>query len=306
MRIPPHVLEHLSKRQSGCIVLAYVLSACAGWPSTGLAQKPPPTIKDNLGKSGRLSRGVLGHGFDVYAGPTPKVALMQSPAIRDELQLTPEQRGRLDESIREFQGGKARLVPENWRVPAQSGRPAQAPKTGIGDGRYQSYMATRRRLAEEFDAAVLAIPDAGQRARLEQIQLQSDGFAAFSRKDLQEKLGLTPDQVARVERIVMKGRERMWHLSAVPAPSARAGETMNDAEKRFDDEVEKSRAAVVKERSERLKEIGKVLNETQLKAYRRLAGNPFDFMKLSRESGRAARYRPHDRMQQQKATATAP
>jgi Spy/CpxP family protein refolding chaperone len=259
------------------------------------AQVPPP---DGPALP-MVARGRLGYGFETFAAPTPRYPLLTgkkfSGPIQTELKLTRAQSARIEE-IDQNLHRKQGLVMEEFRkaLPKLDHPPTIADYEATRPLRDQM-METNRGLQAEAEQAVEKVLEPHQRTRLSQIQLQADGFAAFARADLQERLNMDPDQVVVVEAIVSQGRSQMWDFAAIPVnPRPETGLSRAEAyqkaanSKEFQGELEKRRAALVKARAAILEQILKLLSKNQRTTYQKLLGEPFDFMKLQNNAATGA------------------
>ncbi len=237
---------------------------------------------------GPIQRGVLGHGFEVWAAPTPRTALLHLPRIQEELKISPAQRARLDALEQGNRAATVGLLEEFRNSLPPVNAPLEDEEVAEMQQRRQAMIMTREALKNEHEDNAFQVLTPQQKTRLNQIQLQSDGFSAFSRPDLQERLNMSPGQIEAVEDMVKEGRAWMWNNAVVSVPLPRAGESAEQRTANYEREVEKTRATVVKQRGLFLQQAGKVLSKKQLATYRRLLGEPFDFMKLRRDLGNAA------------------
>jgi Spy/CpxP family protein refolding chaperone len=251
------------------------------------AQVPPPDGP----VPPMVARGRLGYGFETFAGPTPRYPLLTgkkfSGPIHAELKLTKAQSARIEEIDQDLHRKQGLVMDDFRKVLPKLDHPPTIEDYEATRPLRDQMMETTRGLQAEAERAVETVLEPRQRTRLSQIQLQADGYAAFARPDLQERLNMDPDQVALVQAIVSQGRSQMWDLAAIPlSPRPEAGLSRAEAyqkaasSKEFQGELEKRRAAVVKVRAAILEQIFKLLTKNQRATYRKLLGEPFDFMKL--------------------------
>jgi hypothetical protein len=122
----------------------------------------------------------------------------------------------------------------------------------------------RRLSREEMDAKVKSILSSDQFKRFQQLQLQAEGPRAFSRPEIQEKLGLSDTQKAKIQSILQSERQG-------PPP----GDGQTDMRK------------AMKERRERLEqELTAVLTDDQKATWKSMTGAKFDFPMMGGPGGR--------------------
>lgn len=131
---------------------------------------------------------------------TSNVLLLQSRAIQAELELTGEQRSRQDAILKQ-QEEKLRAARE------------------LGDR--DKILAARLDAQEEGDAAARDGLNPRQRVRLDEIQLQVQGPAAFAFDELPRQLQLSQEQSDEVRPLANDARRGAIEATIVPFPPGR-------------------------------------------------------------------------------------
>ncbi|MDG3008100.1 hypothetical protein [Paludisphaera mucosa] len=209
--------------------------------------------------------------------PAFKDLLLEMPAVQEELELTPAQKRALEET-------RTRLM-------------AKARQAIRGTTDRQKMQAAREAVLKELMPALLAKLEPGQRERLDQIQLQSQGPFAFGgsrnlRLDLggpsvAARLKLGDDQIERVKAIDGEGESEIARAAAVPivldpkagAPTLESIRKLVEASE-FQAVKRKARADARKAWASAIERIEQVLTEDQRKAYREMLGAAFDLSKM--------------------------
>ncbi|MGD9636810.1 MAG: redoxin domain-containing protein [Pirellulales bacterium] len=184
-------------------------------------------------------------GADQSAAPAltdPTILLLRDDAARDELKITPEQRSALDE-----------LFVKNNRVllairdvgPTGADATAQPYLTEVRDG----------------IAKILTEP---QRARLQGLAMQAQGYDHLSRDDIATALSLTDAQRRKLADVAADFRTKTQTLRT-------AGKSRSPQDLQAD--LNKLQAA-------RQKQIVALLKPEQLQLWSQLLGAPFDFSKV--------------------------
>lgn len=144
--------------------------------------------------------------FGTMPRPAFKMVLLGVPVVQEELKLTARQKQGMEET-------RTRLMAK-----------AQEAIRGITDR--EKMQATREAMFKELMPAILANLEPGQRDRLDQIQLQSQGPFAFNRSGnpqlvlegpgLAERLKLSDDQIERIKGIAEEGEQEIGKTATVP------------------------------------------------------------------------------------------
>jgi hypothetical protein len=131
--------------------------------------------------------------------PGALVTLLSSKSVLDDLKLTAEERGRLDERLKAIKAAN--------QVCQQKIRelPADLPPFERMD-KQQSLLKAATEMEVKTISEALTAP---QYRRFRQILLQSDGPSAFGREEVLAALKLTPEQVDKIARIVFKLQNAM-------------------------------------------------------------------------------------------------
>jgi hypothetical protein len=132
--------------------------------------------------------------------PNSAVMLLGMPEVQQELAVTDDQRKQLDELTRDVQEQmRASFGAVNFQELA----------TLTEEDRMQRFDEARKKADEanrKADDKLGAILDAKQTERLNQLRLQREGVAAFSRPDVVKQLGLNDEQQAKIREIEESSR----------------------------------------------------------------------------------------------------
>ena len=142
-------------------------------------------------------------------------------------------------------------------------------------------------LQAKAETALVGTLDPAQRERLDQIQLQLLGPAAFALADFSQRLGLSADQFVAVQPLAERARAETEKAARIPLPF-QAGDSSITAEalrelvrsENFVAAQQRAWKLIFDQRAALLSQIEKVLNEKQLADYRKLLGQPFDTAKF--------------------------
>jgi hypothetical protein len=215
--------------------------------------------------------------FGTMPRPAFKNVLLGVPVVQEELKLTGAQKRGMDET-------RTRLLAK-----------AKEAIRGITDR--EKMQATREAVFKELMPAILANLEPGQRDRLDQIQLQSQGPFAFSRTrnpqldlegpSLAERLKLSDAQIERLKAIDDEGEQEIGRAATIPivldpkagAPTAESIRKLVETPE-FKAAKQKARADARKAWTSVIERIEQVLTEAQRKAYREMLGMPFDLSKI--------------------------
>jgi hypothetical protein len=222
--------------------------------------------------------------FGTLPRPAFKQVLLGIPVVQKELKLTEAQFKAIEDTRR------------------RQFEKIQAARRAAG-GR-QNFQAAREKLMQEMQEAILANLKPDQRARLDGIQLQSQGPIAFNRVSyarlategpgLVERLKLTDEQVQRVGAIAEEGEAEINRAALVPIViDPKAGAPTIDSIRKlvetpeFKAAKQKARQSARKAWDSVMGRIEQVLTDSQRTAYRELVGPPFDLWKIRFEASEA-------------------
>jgi len=179
--------------------------------------------------------------------------LVDEPAIQKELSLTDEQKAKVKELCTAFQQAS---------LPAY---PGGQPK--FGSEEMQKALAEAGAKAEQFSKdkkpELLALLTAEQKTRLSEIVIQAQGFAAYLRPDVQERLGLTAEQIEKLTTLQNESSTKMRGM-------VRPGRGNREAMQKY----AKERAAVLRDQTQAAE---KLLTPAQQEKFQTLKGKAFDF-----------------------------
>src|SRR4051794_40410633 len=125
----------------------------------------------------------------------PGSPLLSKPAVQKELQLTEEQKSKLQKVTT---AGNRRF--QEW---LQTKR--DSPSGGGADS--ETIRAEILAMREEGDTAVAKILTRSQRIRLEQIALQQEGLWALTRPEIAQRLNMSPEQREQIQEIIVQMRQ---------------------------------------------------------------------------------------------------
>lgn len=173
---------------------------------------------------------------------------------------------------------------------------------------FNAMMGTVEQSARQKQVALAKVLTPAQRTRLQQIELQREGWLALGRTDVARKVKLTPSQTQKVQAIV--GKMRQAQTKAMMGGSGQTGPGMDspavknlnpgngflDDTGAFNAEIgpvnplnpqaaiqdQKSMAMLDKIRDASMNEVNTILTADQRSAFDQLLGPAFDFGSLSR------------------------
>jgi len=216
-------------------------------------------------------------------------SLLSKPAVQEELQLTKEQKSRLQQ------------VTAVWNQQRQER--LETIRDGLSGGGADPETTRTQILAirEEGETAVTKILTRSQRIRLEQIALQQEGQWALTRPEIAQRLNMSPEQQGLIQEIMVQMRQGMLQqaqgdLSRLLGESSGNGRVdreatqadtltpqlksqMVDMPKKAEDRI---RLQVAQGRQQASREIGKILTRKQRERFNRMLGKPFDPSKPGR------------------------
>jgi hypothetical protein len=262
--------------------LVYTLGLAIGLTLPAIA-RPQEPVRPGAGT--QAGKGATGEEVSVAAvtAPvgyrTPDGLMLYTPAVRDELKLTANQRKTLDRIIRgreERDLAQTRAVDEVSRARLEDG------DTPID--RAQANREYQHEIEVAIDAAVARMLTPVQRNRLAQISLQFDGPLAFSRDDVLRKLNVDNTQTEQLHQILFETRDEMIRASQVGVAHAKLGAWKDGKDVPVVAQADASRRAGVsgairansQVRDSAMQAIAKVLRKSQMDNYARLLGEPFD------------------------------
>jgi hypothetical protein len=209
---------------------------------------------------GRGPGGPGGFGFGGMGGMMGSgLSLLRMEEVQKELGISDAQKKDVEElqaaqreQMRSAGGGFNR---EEWQKLSQEEREKRMAEMG------KKFEENAKQTQEKLDK----ILDKKQAERLAQLRLQREGLMALSREDIQKKLGLTEDQIAKMRKIQEDAR---------PGRGAFGGP---------DQSAEERRAAFQKmqeQREKMQKDILAVLTEKQKDQWTEMKGKEFKFPQM--------------------------
>ena len=186
----------------------------------------------------------------------PASMLLTIPEVQKELNITDEQKTKLEELRTEvqkdFQSAMGGFDFQSLRDMTQEER----------DKKLAELRTKGEGLSKQVDAKVEKVLDEPQMKRLKQLQLQREGTAALSRPEIAAKLALTDDQKAKIKKIQDDARAK---ARAAFSPDASP------------EERQAAFAKMQESRAKALKDTLAVLNDDQLLDWTQLTGKEFKF-----------------------------
>ncbi len=216
--------------------------------STVFAQPP------GRGQGGGGGRGGFGGGM--MRGGDPTMGLLRSPEVRKELKIDAEQEqaiGKIEEQVREeARGGNADARNMDFRNMSEDERQKFFAKMQAAQ---KEQAAKSRELLGE-----VLMPD--QLQRLDELALQQRGVMALADAEVQKALGMTSEQVAKLDKVRTEQeatvREKM-------------GEVMRSGDR------DTMREKMTQIRDEAEKPVLDVLTAEQKAKFEKMKGEKFDF-----------------------------
>jgi hypothetical protein len=255
----------------------FVLIACLG----ASAQQDPPQPKPQPAQTRGLSllqiRNGLGDGVqsDTYS----LTVLIYNPAIQMALNLTDEQKSKVKDTQTRFEQSRDRDVKEyreKHRKAAVEGNQEE-----VGRLEKERSSLAIRLVMEADDTLIRDVLDSGQGIRLQQLRLQAEGPNAFKRPAVRVELGLTLEQITKIDRIIFDNVRQMRLLSTL-APDIvwpKPGTDANSPEaKAFDLAARAARYQVYNARKTAMGLIESILTDLQNAAFLAMIGDPFEFL----------------------------
>lgn len=210
-----------------------VLTVCCLflWASGGLGQTEPE--KPGQGKSDQ-GKSANKDSVGVAFGTPPLVRLIRDPQTVSELSLTPSQTKAIDDLL-------ARVDSRLWRI-------RDYPINKVGE--------QGKTVVTEFENGLRKVLDERQQLRLKQITRQIQSWRGIAQPEMAREIGLTKDQVGKLESIFEESSKKQASMKASDAPA-------------------------LKQAQEQERElVAKVLDASQQMRLTELVGKPFDFGKL--------------------------
>lgn len=176
-------------------------------------QGPPPGGPGGFGQGG-FGQGGPG-GMRMGMPPAvdklpPLVAIANRPEVAAELNLSEDQREKIDDIIQSFQESMRPQGGRGFGGPGQGGPGQGGPQGGPGQGGQRGQRgpggeqdrAARDKAETAVDAKIKAVLNSAQAKRIGEIQIQAMGLAAAMVPAVQAKLGLSDDQKAKLKALV--------------------------------------------------------------------------------------------------------
>ncbi|MEJ5170981.1 MAG: hypothetical protein WHU10_08335 [Fimbriimonadales bacterium] len=165
-----------------CVVAAVALAQGPGGPG---------------GPAGMRRGGMFGGGMGMGMGSG---FMLMRQDVQNDLKLTAEQKSKLEAINQKYR--------EQMR--SRMGSPGGGPGGPGGD--WQARMEEFRKMAEAQDKEINQVLTPQQQQRLKEIRIQLMGPMALMDKDIQKQLGLTSQQVSKLEELQRKAGEANMSL----------------------------------------------------------------------------------------------
>jgi len=183
-------------------------------------------------------------------------SLLQNPDVRKELGLSPQQLTKISELIRAI---RDKHIPELDKLRSQG-----------PEGR-DTMIALMKTISEQTIKELDGVLKPEQLKRLKQIRYQAQGFYALSEPEVQRRLALTADEMAKIKSLSEEMTDQI-------------GEILKNSQLNSQESLRR----IVEVRKETMMKALAALNDEQRVTWRELIGTPFDlkFMAtLDRRSG---------------------
>jgi hypothetical protein len=210
-------------------------------------------------------------------------SLLSKPAVQQELQLTKEQKSKLQKVTAVWNQQRRERLDTIRKSLSEGAADPEAIRTQI--------LAMR----EEGETPVAKILARSQRIRLEQIALQQEGLSALTRPEIAQRLNMSPEQQELIREIIVQMRQGMLQqaqgdlsrMLGEPSVNGRVDREATQAEA-LSPELKSQMSVMQKKAGDRIRqqaargrqrasqEIGKILSRKQREAYNRMLGKPFD------------------------------
>ncbi len=256
--------------------LALVLASVTPAPAQQVQQEA--TVVRSVRATGQLGVGVQPEFH--Y-----KRKLLKFPAILEELQVTDAQQEALKQADEEFTLAAKRLtrqIQQTREQLKQQGDPAAEQAFRLETLNYG------KKLTQPTEKPFLKVLDRNQAKRLEQIQIRADGYMAFMRPDVLDRLGLTPDQETAIAALVAEARTQVFAAATIAVTPAHDFTTLPEEARQarfaspdYQAALAQVRTKVTDARTTALRAIREVLTKAQQATFKNMVGEPFDFRKLT-------------------------
>jgi hypothetical protein len=173
--------------------------------------------------------------------------LLQNLSVRNELQLSQEQRTALGALVQQI---RTQYQPEFARLRDQG--TAGGPSAGV---------ELRKTVRTAVWEALATILSPQQQQRLREVELQCQGPEVLTNTEVQTALGLTEDQKPRIEDLLDRFRKDAQDL---------VGKAREQKNPQF------ARTGMIALRRQSLEQAAALLTETQKATFRNLLGSPFE------------------------------
>lgn len=219
----------------------------------------------------RPGGGAGGMGFG-FGGQSVYGMVATNKALQEELKITDDQKKKVEEALKPM---------------AEKRREAMS---GFGrdmtDEQRKEMREKMEKLSDETKKAVEGALDDKQKTRLGEINVQNMGFAAFSNKDVQEKLKLTDAQKEKVKSVAESYRKDQEELRK-DAPPARRGQAGTQPSEEDQKKLAEYRKKIDALRAEAEDKVKAELTADQKTTWKTMIGEKFDTTKLQQGFGGA-------------------
>ena len=151
--------------------------------------------------------GMFGGG-----GPATVMSLLAMPTVQTELKLTDDQKTKVQDLSQKLNDKRQELFQGGGGPPDMSDPQAM-----------QKQMAEMQKklapITKETDADAVKLLTAEQVTRLKELQIQRDGATAPTNEDVQKKLGLSVDQIAKIKTL----QDSITNMPALPVRRSQCG-----------------------------------------------------------------------------------
>lgn len=163
------------------------------WVMTGIAVALVASLAAAQPPRGK-GRGGFGGG-GMQGGP---VALLRMEEVRKELNVTDEQKSKVDELMEEMRQNRPNFNFQELQDLSEAER----------QKKMEEFRKQAEQTAKQAEEKLSKILDAKQMERLGQLRLQREGIMAVMRSDVATKVGLTQEQQEKLKKIQEEARPR--------------------------------------------------------------------------------------------------
>lgn len=231
---------------------------------------------------GRPGAGAFGAGMFGGGAMSAYSMISTNKVLQEEIKVTEEQKTKIEDALKPINAKRNEILGIAGGQPGQRGQRGQGGQGGqrpmLSEEQRKEREEKLAKLTEETKKAVEGVLESKQAKRLSEINYQLMGFAAFTNKEVQEKLKIDDTQKEKLKAISEEYTKDSAELRRDAPRFGRPGQQPSDEDRQKMEEYNKKRDALRKEAED--KATG-VLNDEQRKAWKELLGEKFDTAKLA-------------------------